>query len=109
MKELCVVLYCLGLSYQGTRDLLDDLGCALSPATIRKNVIGSSRPLARRGPRLWRVGPGQVAGGEGRLSLRVIGIPTTNRRLEVIIEPGPGAEELRWQVEHCARWIADQE
>ena len=106
VKELSVLLYCLGLSYQGTSDVLDDLGCALAPATIRKNVIGSHPQLARRKPRLFRVGTSEIAGQDGRLTLRVVGIPTTSRWLEIAIAPGPGADELSWRVTRCAESLS---
>ena len=101
-KKLSVFLYCLGLSYQGTRDVLADLGCALSPATIRKNVLASHPQLDRAKPRLRRVAPRQLVGRGGRLSVRIAGIATASRWLEVAIEPGPDAADLSWQVAHCA-------
>jgi hypothetical protein len=108
IKQLSVFLYCLGLSYQGTRDVLSDLGCALSPATIRKNVMGSHPHLIRSKPRLHRSGPGRLAGRNVQLSLRIAGIPTTSRWLEVTIEPGPEAADLSWQVTHCAEFLTDR-
>jgi transposase-like protein len=43
LKGLSVLLYVLGLSYQGVVDLLDALGCPLSKTTVYKNVQAAGR------------------------------------------------------------------
>jgi hypothetical protein len=112
IKQLSVFVYCLGLSYQHTCRILADLGCALSPATVRKNVVtsreGSGSSIPRGRPKLARVGPAQIGTGDGRMSLRIAGIAAVDRWLDVTIEPGPLAGNLRWQVEDCARWATER-
>ena len=43
LKGLSVLLYILGLSYQGTSDLLDTLGFFLSKTTVYRNVQAAGR------------------------------------------------------------------
>jgi transposase-like protein len=49
VKGLSVLLYILGLSYQGVSDLLDSLGCFSSKTTVYENVqAAGSRAIKRR-------------------------------------------------------------
>jgi transposase-like protein len=47
LKGLSVLLYILGLSYQGVSDLLDSLGLFLSKATVYKNVQATGQRAIR--------------------------------------------------------------
>lgn len=109
LKELSLLLYLFGLPYQGAAAILADLGCRLSPSTVRKNVAlarSTARiEMPRRGIKLSRIGPGRLGGEDGRMTVRLGGESPQHRWLEVSINARPEAVGLRWQVEACARWI----
>ncbi len=93
LKHLSVLLYWIGISYQGVRAVLRDLGCPLSTTSVRRNVEGARRaaplepPLGRL--RLEPVGSGMLRGADGVLALRVLPLAGGQRCLEAEIAPGP--------------------
>jgi hypothetical protein len=109
LKQLSVLLYVIGLSYEGVRALLGDLRCPISTATIRKNVLkegGRARLEGRLGRlRLAPRGEGRLAGPDGAVEFRLVGSPSSERWLEVEIAEEPGALDLGYRVEASARLL----
>jgi hypothetical protein len=107
LKQACLFLYCMGLSYQHVAALLADLSCSISPTTVRANVVGVTAtggpPLPGR-LRLTRRAAALVAGPEGSFALRTAGPSPADRWLEIELAPGPWAAEIQSRVEHCADW-----
>ena len=108
LKQVSLVLYCLGLSYQGVRAVLGDLGCPLSTTSIRRTVDAARHahpPAQVRQPlRLAPVGGGMLRGPSGLIALRLVRPSPGDRALEVEIA-GDEAPELSWRLVACARWI----
>src|SRR5215211_3940892 len=77
LKQLSVLLYCLGLSYQTVRSVLLDLNCPLSTTSIRRNVLAAGQAAGVRPPsdrlQLSPLGEGMVEGPDGRLVVRLVG------------------------------------
>jgi hypothetical protein len=69
LKGLSVLLYILGLSYQGVKDFLDSLGCFLSKTTVYKNV----QAACLRGIRLCQIWAKRRAG-----HVQVLGLDFTH-------------------------------
>lgn len=108
LKELCVLLYWLGLAYLEVRGVLADLGCPLSCTSIRRNVE-SARGTAGLPPpgrlHLRAVGGGMLRGRDGLIALRLEHTPTA-RSLVAEIAPGPNAQHVRWRLESAAALLA---
>ena len=108
LKQLSVFLYSLGLSYEGVRAVLADLGCRLSTTTIRRNVIASgheaSLGLGGRRLRLVPDGEARLRAPDGSVTIRVASSPNGERWLE--LDPAPGsAAELEWRLQMCCRCL----
>jgi hypothetical protein len=103
--QLSVLLHDIGLTYEVVRGLLASLRCGVSATTIRHNVEAARRSslelseLSRLQLELDE--DGHIHGPDGLMSIRVAGT-SHHRWLEVEIDPGPSAEELRWRIEYCA-------
>ncbi|HEY7066719.1 MAG TPA: hypothetical protein VII06_34945 [Chloroflexota bacterium] len=110
LKHLSVLLYWLGLSYQGVRAVLVDFGCPLSTTSIRRNVEQTRRtphldpPLSRL--RVQPVGNGVLRGPDGLIALRLVRESGEARALEAVIAPGPAASDLDWRLLSVGRWLA---
>lgn len=106
LRRLSALLYVIGLSYQCVRAMLADLGCPLSTATIRKNVVAMGTP-ARQAPRehlrLARSGPGRLTGADGWLRFRLRGQAESLRWLEIELASAFGDQEIVRQVGVHAR------
>ncbi len=109
LEQLSVLLYCLGLSYQGTRAALVDLGCPLAMTSIRRNVIAARRSVQAELPtgdfQFSPTGGGWLRGPDGAVQLRLVRPTASSRLLDAEIEPGPTAGEIHRQVDACARWV----
>jgi hypothetical protein len=104
LKQLSVLLYCLGLSYEGVRAILSDLGCRLSTTTIRRNVLAGGHEAALRlGVRRLRLipdGDARLRAPDGSVTVRVASSPTGERWLELRTTPGCDGE-LQWRLQTC--------
>ncbi|HLI25769.1 MAG TPA: hypothetical protein VKZ60_01775 [Chloroflexota bacterium] len=109
LRQLSVLLYWIGLSYQAVRAVLLDLGCPLSTTSIRRNVVAAQQRLHGQPPlsrlRLAPAGAGVLAGPDGRLVVRLVGHPASGRYLEVEVGDAGHAAELHWRLTTCARWL----
>jgi hypothetical protein len=111
VREMSVLLYCVGLTY-GTASLaLQALGCGVSPTTVRHNMedLRSRFPTTGVLSRL-HLDPGTsgtLRGPDGGLTLRVDGTLHA-RSLIVTIDPGSTAADLRWRFNRCARSLTGQ-
>lgn len=110
LKQISALLYCLGLTYRNVQQALQYLGCPLSMTTIRQDVLQvcaveqTMRPFDRL--HMSHVGPGDFAGTDGRLTIRLIGNPDSRRWLELEMQEQPGGAELEWRAHVCARQFA---
>jgi hypothetical protein len=110
LRQLSVLLWCVGLSLEAVSGVLRDLGCPLSISAIRGNVtlIGRGapgRPAVGR-LRLKPVGAGLLSGPDGAMALRLVAASPLARWLEIEIAPGPRAGELHRRWQRGARWLA---
>jgi hypothetical protein len=110
LKHLTVLLYWIGLSYQGVRAVLMDFGCPLSTTSIRRNVEAARRtphlepPLGRL--RVQPLGNGVLRGPDGLIALRLVRESGADRALEAAIAPGPAASDLDWRLLTASSWLA---
>ena len=92
LRQVSVMLYWLGLSYDGIRELLGHLGCPLSKATVWANVRASG--LLGNRHRL-RADPGSLAvqarpdGAAAKMSIR-------GRTVTVTLDRGADGDLLLW-------------
>lgn len=107
LKQICAILYCLGLTYRNVQHILDSLSCSLSMTTIRQNVLEACadeeapRPFDRL--HLSPAGPGQLRGPDGEISVRIIGTSPMRRWLELETHQQASGAELDWRVQTCAQ------
>jgi hypothetical protein len=110
LKHLSVLLYWIGLSYQGVRAVLLDFGCPLSTTSIRRNVEQAREahdlapPLSRL--RLQPVGNAEFRGPDGLIALRLVREAGEACLLEAVIAPGPAGSDLDWRLVTVAGWLA---
>lgn len=107
LRQICAMLYCIGLTYRNVQQVLRHLGCSLSITTIRLNVLAACgeeqlmRPYERL--RLTSFGSGQLVGPDGSLAFRLIGSIPARRWLETEVVERQGGAELEWRIENCLR------
>ncbi len=107
IKQICAMLYCMGLTYRNVQQILKALDCHLSMTTIRQDVLQACaveqtmRPFERL--RLTPQQPGKLSGPDGSLTVRLLGTTPTRRWLELELQQRPGGAELEWRAQVCAR------
>jgi hypothetical protein len=99
LRQLSVLLYCLGFSYRDVQDHLSTLGCPLSTTSIRRNVV-AARAVA---PAAFLSGRCSLAldrderwpRQDGPIDVQLVALTGSERWLEVAIEPrlGPAIQE----------------
>ena len=105
MKQLTILLYCLGPSYQQVRSSLLDLGCQLSTTTIRRNVIASGCAPFRypfvQSLTFTPTRDGWATLRNSAVSLDLINLPDSGRQLDLCAEPAL-RQEVRRRLAGCA-------
>jgi hypothetical protein len=108
VREMSVLLYCIGLTYDTSSLALWGLGCGVSSTTVRHNVesLRVRTPSAGELSRLHLEchAGGRLSGPDGGLTLRVDGNAQA-RSLTVMVDPGSGASDLRWRIDRCTRSV----
>jgi hypothetical protein len=106
IKQICAILYCMGLTYRHVQQVLSSLECSLSMTTIRQDVLQACaveqtmRPFDRL--RLTYQETGQLTGADGSLTVRLIGHLPAGRWLELEVQERPDGAELEWRAQTCA-------
>ncbi|MFN0073821.1 MAG: transposase family protein [Chloroflexota bacterium] len=107
IKQICAMLYCMGLTYRNVQQVLQHIGCPLSMTTIRQDVLQACaveqtmRPFDRL--HLTVDEPGRLSGPDGALVIRLIGSLPARRWLELEVTERVGGAELEWRAQVCAR------
>ena len=107
IKQICSMLYCMGLTYRNVQQVLSAIGCPLSMTTIREDVLRACavdqamRPFERL--HLKPIEPGRFTGPDGSINVRLIGSAPGRRWLEIEVQERDGGAELEWRAQVCAR------
>lgn len=109
LRQLSLLLYWIGLSYQQVCIVLAELGCPLSTTSVRRNVEAVRAVEAIPPPldrlRLTALGGGRLRGADGDCVLRLRRSAPSGAELEVAVAPGRHAAELCWRFTTCADWL----